>query len=183
MGRRLLLVGPPGAGKGTQAQLLAKAIGIPHVSTGEMLRDHVSRETPLGKRARAIMEAGDLVPDEIVIAMVTERLAEDDAVCGFLLDGFPRTAVQAEALAEQVAEAPLEIVINLDVDEDEIVKRNVARGRDDDTEETIRNRLLVYRTQTEPLIAYYEDHGILRRVDGLGTVEEVFGRIVAELAR
>lgn len=183
MGRRLLLVGPPGAGKGTQAGLLATAIGIPHISTGEMLRDHVARQTPLGERAKAIMEAGDLVPDEIVIAMVEERLSQDDAACGFLLDGFPRTAVQAEALAEQIADKPLEIVVNVDVDEDEIVKRNLARGRDDDTEEAIRNRLVVYRNQTEPLIAYYEDHGVLRRVDGIGTVEEVFGRIVAELAR
>jgi len=182
MGRRALILGPPGAGKGTQAAMLCKAIGIPHMSTGEMLRDHVSRGTDLGARAKVIMEAGDLVPDDIVIAMVKERLTAEDARCGFLLDGFPRTAPQAEALDREVADQPLEVVINLEVDEEELVGRMLARGRADDTEETVRNRFVVYRRQTEPLIEHYEKQGLIRTVDGLGTIEEVFGRICTALA-
>jgi adenylate kinase len=180
MGRRLLILGPPGAGKGTQAAMIASAVGIPHVSTGEMLRDHVDRGTELGARAKVIMEAGDLVPDEIVIAMVKERLAGDDAACGFLLDGFPRTAAQAEALDREAIS--IEAVINLEVDEDELVTRMLARGRADDTEETVRNRFVVYRRQTEPLIAFYEAKGLIRTVDGMGTIDEVFGRICRTLA-
>jgi adenylate kinase len=178
--RRLLILGPPGAGKGTQAAMIATAVGIPHVSTGEMLRDHVSKGTDLGKQAQVIMEAGDLVPDEIVIAMVKERLSADDAACGFLLDGFPRTAPQAEALDREAI--PIEAVINLGVDEDELVTRMLARGRADDTEETVRNRFAVYRRQTEPLIAYYERKGLIRTVDGMGTIDEVFARICRTLA-
>jgi adenylate kinase len=178
--RRLLILGPPGAGKGTQAAMIATAVGIPHVSTGEMLRDHVSRGTDLGARAKVIMEAGDLVPDEIVIAMVKERLAGDDAACGFLLDGFPRTAPQAEALDREAIS--IEAVINLEVDEDELVARMLARGRADDTEETVRNRFAVYRRQTEPLIAYYGGKGLIRTVDGMGTIDEVFARICRTLA-
>ena len=186
MGRRLLIVGPPGAGKGTQAAMIARALGIPHVSTGEMLRGQVARGTDLGKRAKVIMDAGDLVPDEIVIAMVKERLAEGDAACGFLLDGFPRTAAQAEALDREVADRPLEMVLCLEVGEYEVVRRLLKRaeieGRSDDTEETIRNRMAVYRAQTEPLIAYYRRKGILRPVEGVGSIEETFSRIAAALA-
>jgi adenylate kinase len=180
MGRRLLILGPPGAGKGTQAAMIAATVGIPHVSTGEMLRDHVARGTDLGARAKVIMEAGDLVPDEIVIAMVKERLAAPDAACGFLLDGFPRTAPQAEALERE--SIPIEAVVNLEVDEDELVTRMLARGRADDTEETVRNRFAVYRRQTEPLIAHYESRGLIRTVDGMGTIDEVFARICRTLA-
>jgi adenylate kinase len=186
MGRRLLIVGPPGAGKGTQAAMLARALGIPHVSTGEMLRGHVARGTELGKRAKVIMDAGDLVPDEIVIAMVKERLGEGDAACGFLLDGFPRTAAQAEALDREVADRPLEMVLSLEVGEEEVVarllKRAAIEGRSDDTEATVRNRLAVYRAQTEPLIAYYQRRGILRPIDGVGSIEEIFSREAAALA-
>jgi adenylate kinase len=186
MGRRLLIVGPPGAGKGTQAAMIARALGIPHISTGAMLRGHVERGTELGKRAKVIMDAGELVPDEIVIAMVKERLAEADATCGFLLDGFPRTAAQAEALDREVGDRPLEMVLSLEVGEDEVVRRLLKRaeieGRSDDTEETVRNRMSVYRAQTEPLIAYYRQQGILRSVEGTGTIEEIFSRIAAALA-
>ena len=186
MGRRLLIVGPPGAGKGTQAAMVARALGIPHISTGEMLRGHVARGTELGKQAKSIMESGALVPDSIVIAMVKDRLAADDAACGFLLDGFPRTAAQAEALDREVADRPLETVLSLEVDEEEVVRRLLKRaeieGRSDDTEETIRNRMAVYRAQTEPLLAYYRDGGVLRPVDGMGTIEEIFSRIAAALA-
>ncbi|MFH1105093.1 MAG: adenylate kinase [Actinomycetota bacterium] len=182
MGRRLLIVGPPGAGKGTQADVLCKAIGIPHVSTGEMLRDHVGRGTGLGVRAKAIMDAGDLVPDDIVIAMVRERLNAPDAACGFLLDGFPRTRAQAEALDGVLGGAGLDAVITIDVPEDEAVQRIMLRGRSDDTEETVRNRLAVYREQTAPLIDFYERRGLVRPVEGVGGVGEVLARIVAVLA-
>ena len=186
MGRRLLIVGPPGAGKGTQAAMIARALGIPHISTGEMLRGQVARGTDLGKRAKVIMDAGELVPDEIVIAMVKERLAETDAACGFLLDGFPLTAAQAEALDREVGDRPLEMVLSLEVGEDEVVRRLLRRarleGRSDDTEETVRNRMAVYRAQTEPLIAYYRQKGVLRPVEGTGTIEEIFSRIAAALA-
>jgi adenylate kinase len=185
MGRRLLILGPPGAGKGTQAERLCRAIGVPHVSTGVMLRDHVSRNTELGRRAKAIMDAGDLVSDEIVVAMVAQRLAEDDAACGFLLDGFPRTAGQAQALDELLGQAQaLEVVIVLDVPTGEVVRRLLERarieGRSDDTEQTVRNRMAVYRAETEPLIAHYED--IVLRIDGVGDIDEILGRIVAALA-
>ncbi|MFH2071596.1 MAG: adenylate kinase [Actinomycetota bacterium] len=187
MGRRLLLLGPPGAGKGTQAAMVRTALGIPHISTGAMLRDHVERATELGFAAQIIMDAGDLVSDEIVIAMVEERLDQPDAACGFLLDGFPRTVAQAEALDALLGEQrPLEAVISLEVIEDEVVQRLLDRaakeGRADDNEQTIRNRMAVYREQTEPLIAYYDRAGIVRPIDGMGAIEEIFGRIAASLA-
>ena len=186
MGRRVLIVGPPGAGKGTQAVMVARALGVPHISTGEMLRAQVARGTDLGKQAKVIMDSGALVPDAIVIAMVKERLAEADAGCGFLLDGFPSTAAQAEALDREVAGRPLELVLSLEVGEDEVVRRLLKRaeseGRSDDTEETVRNRMAVYREQTEPLIAYYRSKGTLRPIDGMGTIGEIFSRIAAALA-
>ena len=186
MGRRMLLLGAPGAGKGTQAAMVCRALGIPHISTGVMLRDHVKRGTELGARARVIMEAGELVPDEIVIAMVEERLSEADAACGFLLDGFPRTLIQAEALDRVLAGRSLEVVVDLVVDEEEVVSRLLDRaakeGRADDNEETIRTRMAVYREQTEPLIAYYGTQGIVRRLDGMGSIEEIFSRVAHTLA-
>jgi adenylate kinase len=183
MGRRLLILGPPGAGKGTQAAVLCRAIGIPHVSTGVMLRDHVERGTDLGMRAKEIMDAGALVSDEIVIAMVEERLARDDAGCGFMLDGFPRTAGQAEALDAVLGEdRALEAVINLEAPEEEVVQRILARGRSDDTDEAVRTRIAVYHEQTAPLIDFYTERGIVTRVDGVGAIDEVLARIVAVLA-
>jgi len=186
MGRRLLMLGAPGAGKGTQAAMVCRALGVPHVSTGEMLRARVSDGTELGRQARAIMEAGGLVSDDIMIAMAEERLGRDDAVCGFLLDGFPRTTPQAEALDSVLAGRPLEMVVNLEVEEEEVVQRIIKRGqlegRSDDTEETVRNRLRVYRELTEPLITYYEERGIIRSVDGMGTIEEIFARVARTLA-
>ena len=163
--------------------MLCRAIGIPHVSTGEMLRDHVARGTELGTRAKEIMDTGELVPDEIVIAMVEERLAASDAACGFLLDGFPRTAAQAEALDAVLGpDRDLEAVINLEAPDDEVVGRILARGRSDDTRETVANRIAVYNEQTAPLIAFYRQRGVLTRVDGVGAIDEVLARIVAVLA-
>lgn len=184
MGRRLLFLGPPGAGKGTQAAMLAGALGVPHVSTGEILRRAVAEGTELGRRAEAIMAAGDLVPDDIVVAIVRERLAADDAACGYLLDGFPRTLNQAEAL--DAGGDAFEIVVLLSVPEAELLSRLAARagGRADDNEETIRRRLEVYRKETEPLVTYYAARGVSpAEVDGVGTIEDVFARIVLALVK
>jgi adenylate kinase len=184
MGRRVLFLGPPGAGKGTQAKLLAMALGVPHVSTGEMLREAVAAGTDLGKQAEEIMAAGDLVPDALVIALVEDRLGRTDAACGYLLDGFPRNVLQAEELFTAIGGAAIETVLLLDVPEDELVDRLLKRaadeGRADDNEETIRRRLEVYREETEPLVSYYGDS--VAKVYGVGTIDEVFGRVALALA-
>ena len=187
MGRRLLFLGPPGAGKGTQAAMLARALGVAHVSTGDMLRQAVAEGTALGKRAESIMAAGDLVPDDLVVAMVAERLAKRDAECGYLLDGFPRNVPQAEALSAALGDGALEMVLLLDVDEEELVRRLLGRaaqqGRTDDNEETIRRRLDVYRRETEPLADYYPRQGVaVVEVHGDGAIDEVFARVVRKLA-
>jgi adenylate kinase len=187
MGRRILFLGPPGAGKGTQAMLLARTLGVPHISTGEMLRRAVAQGTRLGQQAEAIMAAGDLVPDDLVVAMVAERLREDDAFCGYLLDGFPRNTAQAEALDAEMGEGAMELAISIEVDEPELVSRMLGRaaelGRSDDNEDTIRRRLEVYRAETEPLLSYYPTHGVaVLAVDGVGTIEEVFSRIILTIA-
>ena len=183
MGRHILLLGPPGSGKGTQADLLCKALRIPHISTGAMLRDHVARGTDLGTRAKAIMDVGDLVSDEIVVGMVQERLAEPDAACGYLLDGFPRTLAQAEALDAVIGTGALDAIVVLEVAESELVTRALARGRSDDTAETVANRFAVYRSQTEPLIEFYGKTGrTVVAVDGVGEITDVLSRIVAVLA-
>lgn len=189
MATRILMLGPPGAGKGTQAALLTAALEIPKISTGDMLRAAVEAGTAVGREAQAYMERGDLVPNEVVIGVAEERLSQPDAKRGFILDGFPRTAVQAEALdglLERLG-VSLECCVALQVDEVALVKRLLKRaqieGRTDDNEETIRNRMLVYQEQTEPLIAYYRERGVLARVDGFGTIDEVAARIRKALER
>lgn len=186
--RRLLLLGPPGAGKGTQAARLVEDLGIPQVSTGDMLRAAVAAGTELGRRAQAVMERGELVSDPIVIGVARDRLAQPDAREGFVLDGFPRTAAQAEALDAMLGEmgSKLERCIVLVVDEEQLVQRLLKRAaiesRSDDNEQTIRHRMRVYREQTQPLVDHYRARGVLAEVDGSGQIEEVATRIRRAIA-
>ena len=174
----LVILGRQGSGKGTQAALLAERYGVIHVSTGDMLRAAVEAGTELGLRAKAVMDAGDLVGDDIMIGIVDERLADDDIqVSGVLLDGFPRTTAQADALAEIAGGTGPDLAINLDVPIAEVTERMLARGRADDTAETIARRLELYEAETAPLLAWFEERGCLAVVDGLGTEVEVFARI------
>jgi len=178
---RLLFVGPPGAGKGTQASRVADRLGTPHISTGEMFRHHASQGTDLGLRVDSILKAGDYVPDEITIEMLRERIAEPDAKGGFILDGFPRTERQVAALDGLIGADGLDSVVVFEVDEDALVDRLLARGRADDTEDTIRNRFKVYQEQTAPLLAIYEGRGLVVSVDGIGEIDEVTNRILSAL--
>ena len=172
---KVILLGGPGAGKGTQAQFICDHFDIPQISTGDMLRAAVKAGTPLGKQAKEIMDAGKLVPDEVILGLVRERIEEDDCTKGFLFDGFPRTIPQAEGLRTEGVK--VDHVVEISVDDDEIVRRLLARGRKDDSEPVIRNRLEVYSAETSPLIAYYEKRGVLATVDALGTVDEVYDRV------
>ena len=209
---RIVLLGAPGSGKGTQAQRLMAEKGIPQISTGDLLRAAVASGSELGRKAKSAMDAGELVSDDIVLGMIRERLAEDDAANGFILDGFPRNESQAESLDELLAELgqPLDAAVLMDVDFDILMKRLTGRRtcsatgkvlniyfspqeeldacveaggellqRDDDNEETIANRLQVYREQTAPLVDYYRDRGLLKTVDAEGTVEDVYERLVS----
>lgn len=178
----LVILGRQGSGKGTQCVRLMAAYGMVHVSTGDMLRSAVAAGTELGRRAQAFMDAGDLVPDEVVNGIVAERLAMPDVVeHGVILDGFPRTPVQAQVLEDILGSAgtPLAGALNLDVPVDVVIGRMLERGRVDDTEEAIRLRLDLYETETAPLLSWFEEHGLLRVVDGLGSEDEVFGRLCA----
>ncbi|GGU10502.1 adenylate kinase [Streptomyces coeruleorubidus] len=214
---RIVLVGPPGAGKGTQAAFLAQNLSIPHISTGDLFRANISQQTELGKLAKSYMDAGNLVPDEVTIAMAKDRMEQPDAENGFLLDGFPRNVSQAEALDEllETESMQLDAVLDLEVPEDEVVKRIAGRRvcrnesahvfhvtykppakegvcdvcggelyqRDDDSEETVRKRLEVYHTQTEPIIDYYKAQGLVVTISALGKVEDVTTRAMEALKR
>ena len=174
----LVILGRQGSGKGTQAALVAERYGVIHVSTGDMLRAAVEAGTELGMRAKAVMDAGDLVGDDIMIGIVDERLADDDiGASGVLLDGFPRTTAQADALAEIAGGSGPDLAINLDVPIAEVTERMLARGRADDTAETIARRLELYEAETAPLLAWFEERGSLAVVDGLGSEDEVFARL------
>ena len=184
---RLILMGPPGAGKGTQAVAIAAELGIPHISTGDIFRANVSQGTPLGIEAKRYMDAGEYVPDSVTNSMVRDRLAHDDCIPGFLLDGYPRTIEQVGELTSMLsaAGAKLDKAIELTVDVDEVVQRLVKRaaeqGRADDTEDVIRRRLEVYFAQTAPLTALFEQRGLLVQVDGMGSVDDVAARIQSAL--
>lgn len=210
----IILLGPPGAGKGTQAKRLIDRYGIPQISTGDMLRAAVAEKTALGLEAKKYMDAGQLVPDSVVIGLVKERIQKDDCKKGYMLDGFPRNVSQAETLDKMLAELGQKIdhVVCIEVPEDELIQRLTGRRtcrqcgagyhvmfdppkkegvcdkcggelyqRDDDNVQTVTSRLKVYKDQTEPLIAYYEKQGKLRRINGLGSIDEIFNRIVAVL--
>ncbi len=208
---RLILLGPPGAGKGTQAATVAAAHGIPHISTGDIFRANLRDETPIGVEAKQYMDAGELVPDDVVIRMVADRLTADDTDDGFLFDGFPRTIEQAEALEAVLDQAatPLDVVVNFEIDHEDLVERLTGRRscpdghvyhvtanppevegvcdvdgkelfqRDDDIEEVVRNRMDVYREQTEPLVAFYDERDLLVAIDAVGKVDEVTARVEA----
>ncbi|MFD5466431.1 adenylate kinase [Kitasatospora sp. NPDC127059] len=212
---RIVLVGPPGAGKGTQAHLLAKTLSIPHISTGDLFRANIGQGTPLGLEAKSYMDAGRLVPDEVTIGMAKDRMLQADAANGFLLDGFPRNLGQAKALDEFLAEQGIELdgVLDLEVPEDEVVRRIAGRRlcrndgghvfhvdynppkvdgvcdecggelyqRSDDTEEKVRTRLEVYHTETEPIIDYYVQQGLVATISALGKVDEVTQRAIEAL--
>ncbi|MDM7889497.1 adenylate kinase [Curtobacterium sp. RHCJP20] len=185
---RLIIVGPPGAGKGTQAGRIAEGFGVPAISTGDIFRKNVSEGTPLGVQAKAIMDAGNYVPDELTNELVKSRLAESDAAQGFLLDGYPRTVGQVEYLDALLAEqgTAIDAVVQLVADQDALVARLLKRaeeqGRSDDNEETIRRRQEVYSEQTAPIVAAYADRGLVVDVDGLGGIDEVGDRIQAALS-
>jgi len=185
---RLLIVGPPGAGKGTQAARITSAYGIPDVSTGDIFRANIKNQTPLGVQVKAIIDSGDYVSNDLTNALVKSRLEEDDAVGGFLLDGYPRTLEQVSYLDELLASKgqALDAVIQLVADQDAVVarlrKRAIEQGRTDDTEEAIRHRQEVYARETSPLIAVFRDRGLLIEVDGLGEIDDVAGRIADALA-
>ena len=180
---RIVLLGPPGAGKGTQAAKLAEKLQIPHLSTGELFRDNISTGTKLGLEAKRYLDAGDLVPSELTNELVDDRLTKPDASDGFILDGYPRSVAQAEALHDMLERrgTHLDAVVEFRVAEDELFKRLRARGRADDTDDVIRNRMNVYRDETAPLIEYYR--GELKTVDAVGTVDEVFARTLQALGK
>jgi adenylate kinase len=184
---RLLLIGPPGAGKGTQAAKLASRLAIPAISTGDIFRENVRGETPLGLEAKAFMDRGEYVPDSLTNALVRDRLNQEDALGGFLLDGYPRTIDQVEELDDilRAADKKLDVVVQLTADSEELVRRLTGRaaeqGRSDDTPDVISRRLAVYDEQTAPLIDVYAARGLVAKVNGLGEIDEVTSRIVKVL--
>jgi adenylate kinase len=178
MTTRLIVFGRQGAGKGTQAVRLAGHYGIPHISTGDMLRGAAAEGTELGLKAKVLMDAGDLVPDDVMEGIVVERLAKDDAAPGWLLDGYPRTIGQIHAMQRNLGEVFVDLAVNLDVPVDVVTDRMLSRGREDDTPEAIQRRLELYEEQTRPLLDHFAERDRLVEVDGVGTEDEVFERLV-----
>jgi len=182
---RIVFIGPPGAGKGTQAEKIIAKYATAHLSTGDMLRAARDAKTEVGVKAEKYMSSGQLVPDDILIAMISERLQQADCQAGYLLDGFPRTIAQAEALDRMLEQnnTPLDVVLELQVPDDELFKRLAGRARADDKPEVIRERLVAYTNQTRPLLEYYGGKGLLESVNGLGSVEHIFTQIEVLLDR
>ena len=184
---RLVLLGAPGSGKGTQATRLKDALAVPHISTGDLLRAAVAAGTPLGTQAKAVMDRGELVTDDIVLGMLEERLTAGDTGNGFILDGYPRNSAQAQALESLLAKLgqPVDVAVLLDVDVELLISRLAGRaqaeGRSDDTPETVRNRLRVYTEQTAPVIDFYDAAGKLTRIDGVGSMEDITARVLAAI--
>jgi adenylate kinase len=184
---RIVLLGAPGSGKGTQAALLAKELNLPHISTGVVLRSAAEAGTELGLKARSVMDRGELVSDDIMLDLIKERLSQPDAKDGFILDGYPRNTVQAGALDELLGrlEQPVDEALQIDVDIEVLInrlaKRSAMEGRSDDAEEAVRNRMKIYSEQTAPVIEYYGGQGLLSRILGEGSIEEIFQRIKAVL--
>ena len=184
---RIVLLGAPGSGKGTQAVLLVKELGLPHISTGELLRSAAKAGTELGRKAKKVIDRGELVSDEIMLDLITERLCREDVANGFILDGYPRNISQAKALDEILERhgLPMAEVLHIEVDAELLVQRIAGRaseqGRSDDAEEVVRNRLQIYAVQTAPVVEYYAAKGVLSKVLGEGTAEEVFQRIMSVL--
>lgn len=184
---RIVLLGAPGSGKGTQAARMVKELGLPHVSTGVLLRAAVAAGTDLGDQARVVMDRGELVSDDIVLSLIKERLGQDDVKSGFILDGYPRNIAQAKALDRLLAQLdqPVEEALHIDVDEEQVIARIAGRatqeGRTDDSDIVVRNRMRVYAELTAPVVSYYADQGVLTRILGEGSVEEVFQRILGVL--
>ena len=180
---QIVFIGPPGAGKGTQAEQLIEKYKLAHLSTGDMLRAARDAGTEVGKKANEYMSSGQLVPDEVIVAIIEERLAESDCQQGYLLDGFPRTIAQAEALDAMLQQkgTSLDVVLELKVPEEELFTRLAGRGRADDTPDVIRQRLVAYREQTEPLLDYYTKKELLKSIDGLGSIDDIFGRVTEVL--
>ena len=181
---RVVLLGPPGAGKGTQAQKLSEKLGIPQISTGDLFRKNISEGTPLGVEAKRYLDAGDLVPSELTNKLVEDRIQDEDAAAGFILDGYPRSVEQAKALDEMLKNhnTKLDVVLEFAVSEEELLERLKSRGRADDTEEVIYNRMQVYRDETEPLLEYYSLNN-LQRVNDAGALVEVFARALRALGK
>jgi adenylate kinase len=180
---RVVLLGPPGAGKGTQAQKLSEKLGIPHLSTGELFRSNIDKGTKLGLEAKRYLDAGDLVPSELTNRLVDDRLSEPDAASGFILDGYPRSLEQAKALHEMLKRRGTDIdaVVEFRVSHDELLQRLKARGRADDTDDIVLNRMKIYRDETAPLLEYYRDR--LKTVDAIGSLDEVFARALQALGK
>ena len=184
---RIVLLGPPGSGKGTQATMLVEQLGLPHISTGALLRNAANRGTELGLQAKAITDKGELVPDDIMSDMIEERLSRDDVAKGFILDGYPRNVAQAKSLDVMLERLnmPADEAIHIDIDPETVIKRIAKRakeeGRTDDAVETVKNRMRVYAEQTAPVADYYEEHGLLTRVLGNGPKEEILQRILSVL--
>ena len=177
----IILFGPPGAGKGTQAEKISSHFNLPHLSTGNIFRENIKNETPLGKKVKSIMDSGNLVPDETVVELVASELDKPEYDNGVILDGFPRTVAQAKALDEYLQDnnKQIDAFITLEVPEDELIRRILSRGegRSDDTPEKVKTRLQVYRNETKPVMDYYEKKGAVQKIDGVGSVDEIFERI------